>query len=111
MLSLVRFISYAAFVFVILMTALRIVFWLVFGDTQSVIAGNEIGYAFYLGFKFDLRCALLLLGPLAVFGWMPFCNPIENHKARSVWLIYFSISGFLLLLIYGVDFGHYDYLA
>lgn len=111
MLSLVRFISYAAFVFVILMTALRIVFWLVFGDTQSVIAGNEIGHAFYLGFKFDLRCALFLLAPLAVFGWMPFCNPIENHKARSVWLIYFSISGFLLLLIYGVDFGHYDYLA
>ena len=93
------------------MMALRVVFWLVFGDSQSAITGNELGYAFYLGFKFDLRCALLIAAPLAILGWVRFCNPIENHNARLAWLTYFSISGFLLLLVYGIDFGHYAYLA
>lgn len=108
---LVPFILYIVTVLVVLMMALRVVFWLVFGDLQSSFTENALGYAFYLGFKFDLRCALLIVAPLAVLGWIRFCNPIENHNARLAWLIYFSISGFLLLLIYGIDFGHYAYLA
>ena len=108
---LVPFILYIVTVLVALMMALRVVFWLVFDDLQSSFTENAFGYAFYLGFKFDLRCALLIAAPLAVLGWIRFCNPIENHNARVAWLTYFSISGFLLLLIYGIDFGHYAYLA
>lgn len=108
---LIRFISYVAFVFIVLMTGLRVAFWRVFSDPQIAVTGNEIAYAFYLGFKFDLRCALLMATPLALLGWLRSCNPIENHNARLAWLIYFTTTGFLLLLVYGIDFGHYGYLA
>lgn len=108
---LIRFICYVVITFVGSMTALRFVFWSVFGESQADVHASELRHAFYLGLKFDLRCALLIAAPLVALGWIRIFDPAANTKARQAWPIYFSACTFLLLLTYAVDFGHFGYLA
>ncbi len=106
----IRLIAIIATVFLIVMSSLRVIFWLAFRDPQIIIPIDALSQAFYLGLKYDLRCILLILIPLSILIWVPILNPLQNCIAKIGWLVYFSIIGFLLLFIYSIDFGYYDYL-
>lgn len=66
--------------------------------------------ALYLGFKFDLRLALLLGLPLALVGWIGLFNPGRRPAARIAWIGYFAVAQCAVLFLYFVDFGHYAYI-
>lgn len=88
---------------------LRIAFLWTFGNLAS--SPGELLQAFYLGFKFDLRLAVLVSSPLIVTAWLPLLDPARRRAARRFWLAYFAAAFAALLLAYAADFGHYAYTS
>jgi phosphoglycerol transferase MdoB-like AlkP superfamily enzyme len=89
---------------------LRIIFWVSFHEVSAGAAWADVLKALYLGFKFDLRLALLLGLPLALLGWIPLFDPARRSAARFAWLGYLALTQCVVLLLYFVDFGHYAYV-
>jgi len=88
----------------------RVAFWIAFHETLAGAPWEDLLKAFYLGSKFDLRLALLLLLPLALLGWIPLFDPARRRAARIAWLAYLALAQCVVLLLYVVDFGHYDWM-
>jgi hypothetical protein len=91
-------------------TALRFAFWLLFRPPAAPVPEGELLRAFWIGFKFDLRLALMLNLPAFLLAVLPRINPFQSRIGR--WLVSAYLVGINLavLLVYAVDFGHYAYL-
>jgi phosphoglycerol transferase MdoB-like AlkP superfamily enzyme len=92
------------------MSALRIAFFVVFRNPADEPETAALLQSLYVGLKFDLRLALLLNLPLALLARIPGLDPFRRRGARRLWVGYFGVTSALLLILYGVDFGHYGYL-
>ncbi len=107
---LVRFTAAIALVYVLLFSTARIAFWLTFDNAGDPFGGMELWQALYIGMKFDLRLALLVLLPLLLLGWIPTIHPIETDLGLKLWRGYLLLATLALILFYLLDFGHYAYL-
>jgi phosphoglycerol transferase MdoB-like AlkP superfamily enzyme len=107
---LLQFTVTAVVLYLLFFSTLRIVFWGWFGDPADPIPGPDLFTAFYLGLKFDLRLALLLVLPLLALGWLRWFNPFTHRWAHWLWTGYFALSNTAVLLVFFIHFGHYDYL-
>lgn len=65
---------------------------------------------FYIGFKFDLRLATLLVLPLLLLGWIKWLHPTNHKIGRIFWQIYLILIFSSIVFLYFLDFGHYSYL-
>ena len=108
--ALVRFLLALTAINVAVFAAFRVVFWAAFHEDSASASWTDILKALYLGFKFDLRLALLLGLPLALLGWIPIFSPARRSAARIAWLGYLALAQCVVLLLYFVDFGHYSYV-
>jgi phosphoglycerol transferase MdoB-like AlkP superfamily enzyme len=108
--GLARFILALTAINLVVFAAFRVAFWVAFHEALAEASWGDLIKAFYLGAKFDLRLALLLLLPLALLGWIPLFDPARWRAARIAWLAYLTAAQCAVLLAYFVDFGHYAYL-
>ena len=104
-----RFALLAAGVNFLVFVLLRLAFAGAFQPLAAGASAGELLQAFWIGVKFDLRLAVLVSAPAALFGLIPILNPVLRSGARNFWLGYFVAVQALLLLLYAVDLGHYDY--
>lgn len=97
-------------VFFVTFTLMRAGFWQYFlGGVEASEA--TLMQAFSIGIRFDLRLALLLVLPLALFSFLPGSLNLRHPLGRILAL---SIMGMLTaatVFFYMVDFAHYSYLA
>src|SRR6266852_8725041 len=107
--GLARFILALIAIDLVVFTAFRAAFWAAFHEALANASWADLIKALYLGFKFDLRLALLLLLPLALLGWILLFDP-ARRAARIAWLAYLATAQCVVLLAYFVDFGHYAYV-
>jgi phosphoglycerol transferase MdoB-like AlkP superfamily enzyme len=107
---LARFLFALVAIELLVFGAFRLAFWVVFRETLAGASWEDLARALYLGSKFDLRLALLLLLPLALLGWIPLFDPARHRAARIGWLAYLALAQCVVLLLYFVDFGHYDWV-
>lgn len=91
-------------------TLFRVVFWLRFRSTAGEAAAADWAQAWYLGLKFDLRLALWICLPFLVLSLVPFLHPARSRLASRFWQLYFVATQGLVVLVYLVDLGNYDYL-
>ncbi len=96
--------------YLVVFSAMRLGFWLAFANPHDPIGGGDLAQAFYVGMKFDLRLALLLLLPPLLLAWLRPLDPFRSRAAHYLWIGYFSLSGLGVLLFYFLDFGHFAYL-
>ena len=108
--ALARFLLALVAIELLVFEAFRVAFWVAFRETLAGASAGDLAKAFYLGSKFDLRLALLLLLPLAVLGWIPLLDPARRRAARIGWLAYLALAQGAVLFLYFVDFGHYDWV-
>lgn len=97
--------------FVILLAAftmLRMITFLVFKPAQLEWA--EAIPSFLLGARYDIRWICIALAPLLLIGSIPSLSPFTSAKAKKLWLIYLVSITSLILLFFGADFGHFDYV-
>jgi phosphoglycerol transferase MdoB-like AlkP superfamily enzyme len=94
-----------------LFIVLHLAFWIAFDDSQSPLGSSDLVQALWLGMRFDLRIALVMLLPLFFVGWIKWLSPFETRWGRYFWTTYLSAVFAVVGLFYIVDFGHYAYLA
>lgn len=92
---------------VVLFTLFRLIFYFTF---QSTAAETPAAYCFYLGLKFDLRIAILLLLPFLALSWIPRLNVPPTKFGRWFWSGLYTTIAVLYFLLYIVDLGHYAYV-
>ncbi len=108
--KLFQFLLASVLVNLTFLTTMRIVFWFIFSDPADVIPSTVTLESFYIGFKFDLRLALLIHLPLLLLAWIRPVHMVKTAMGRRLWCGYLTILGVVLLLFYFFDFGHYGYL-
>jgi len=108
--GLARFILALTAINLVVFAAFRVVFWAAFQEALANASWADLLKALYLGFKFDLRLALLLCLPLALLGWIALFDLARRRAARIAWLAYLALAQCVVLLAYFVDFGHYAYV-
>ena len=108
--GLARFILALTAIDLFVFAAFRGAFWAAFHEALANASRADLLKALYLGFKYDLRLALLLCLPLALVGWIALFDPARRRAARIAWLAYLALAQCAVLLAYFVDFGHYAYV-
>lgn len=88
----------------------RVLFWMLFHTTAATGLSGSLTRAYYLGFKFDARLALLLALPLVAVGWTRTLDPTRSEFARRFWVGLYTGMASLWILIYATDLGHYGWL-
>jgi phosphoglycerol transferase MdoB-like AlkP superfamily enzyme len=66
--------------------------------------------SFWLGVRYDIRWICIVLAPLLLLGSVPAISPFTSKVAKRIWLLYLLIVTFFILLFFGADFGHFDYV-
>ncbi len=98
-----------AVIYLLLLIFRGIFFLFVF--RTSVHEPAAVAHALYLGLKFDMRLALLLLLPIAllmvVFRQKLFARPL----LRAILLGWFFLADLALVILYTADLGYYAYLG
>ncbi len=107
---LLRFAARIVLLYVVLFGLMRVGFWLAFDNPADPIPDGQLGTALYLGMKFDLRLALLLVLPMLLLGWMRWFDPFGSRPMRRLWRGYLLLASFAMVLLYATDFGYYSYL-
>ncbi|MGH1467290.1 MAG: LTA synthase family protein [Bdellovibrionales bacterium] len=109
--------------FFLLAVFFRLVFFTVFqGANDLPYSSHELRKAFYIGFKFDLRAAILLSLPFWFLGYtLKLTNALFEEKDRQMFLsaaphpttllkVIFSLILCGYSLFFMLDLGFYDYL-
>ena len=100
----------ALFMFLLIQSGLRLIFWLKFNNPTDPISTQDLIWSFYLGMKFDLQASLGTLLPVLLLGWIKPLHPVYSDFGRRFWAVYVSLAFFLMYSIYITDAGHYAYL-
>jgi len=98
------------FLFLIIQTGLRLIFWLKFNNPADPVSTNDLLWSFYLGMKFDLQASLGTLLPVLLLGWIKPLHPVYSQFGKRLWAVYISLAFILMYLVYITDAGHYAYL-
>ncbi len=88
----------------------RLAFWLYFRSPDDPVPAGMLAHSFYLGFKYDLRLALLVILPLFLFGGLRLFSPFESRLMRNIWFAYLGATFLVILIFYYMNFGYYAYL-
>ena len=89
-------------------TLLRLITFLCFKPTQ--LSFMEAFPSFALGLRYDVRWICIVLTPLLLIGSIPSLSPFISGKTKRFWLIYLVTITSFILLFFGADFGHFDYV-
>jgi phosphoglycerol transferase MdoB-like AlkP superfamily enzyme len=107
---LTRFLSLIVLCYVAAFSAARLAFWLLYDNPNDPLGSIDLLHALYLGLKFDLRLALLIVLPVFAIGWLRWFSPLDSTLGRRLWLGYFILTTLAVVMFYVTDFGHYAYL-
>lgn len=87
---------------------LRVIFYFTFKGTATAFTEEDLLRAFYLGSKFDIRLAFIMIIPVWLFGYFPYMNPLRQGK--TFWIYFYTVFAIIWGTIYLADIGHYGYL-
>ena len=109
--KLLRFIFIFIFTLTMLFVAMRIVFYVIYNDPSSPLSLSDFVQSMWIGFRFDLRMAVVMIVPLFFVGWIKWLNPFRYKILKNIFLVYLSVVFAIYAMFYVVDFGHYAYLS
>ena len=81
---------------------------LFFGEMDGT--GAELIRALWVGVRFDLRLAVLILVPVGLFFMIPFINPLRMRISKQLINIYLRTVAVLVTFFFAFDIAHYGYL-
>ncbi|MGB4846241.1 MAG: LTA synthase family protein [Ferruginibacter sp.] len=95
-------------IYLCIFTAFRIA-TVIFFKPES-IGVLELGSAFWLGLKYDLRWIAIILLPIAILSLFPRLSPFKAERNKKYWTAYLGVTTLLVLFFYGADFGQFAYV-
>ena len=81
---------------------------LFFGEMDGT--GAELIRALWVGVRFDLRLAVLIIVPVGLFFMIPFINPLRMRISKQLVNIYLRTVAVLVTFFFAFDIAHYGYL-
>lgn len=106
--KLIRWLLWTGLIFLVVFTLMRLGLYIL-SDQQSYGLG-QLGGAFFLGLRYDLRMIGILMVAMLLLGSIPAIHPFTHDRGKRFWLITLGIISFIVLFFFGVDFAHYAYL-
>lgn len=94
------------FILLILMTVYRLFFFFHYRPADKPFSGKT----FFLGLRFDARIISITGLFMLLVSSIKFLNPFKRKHASIVWNIVITALFFIALMMYAIDFYHYDYL-
>jgi phosphoglycerol transferase MdoB-like AlkP superfamily enzyme len=88
----------------------RIIFYLFFAELDQ-ISSTEVLKAFSLGFRFDIKLAVITFFPLAILVLIVNYKFLQKKIYKIIANTYIILAYLILTLFYLFDFGYYDYLS
>ena len=107
--KLVRFVFSVEIIFLLIMSLLRIILFMVFSRQGNHF--SDVLPSFLLGLRFDLRYTGILGVLLLLIGSFPAVDPMLTAPGRKLAFFFTGLAAFLLVFFYSVDFAHYSYLS
>jgi phosphoglycerol transferase MdoB-like AlkP superfamily enzyme len=109
----IQFIAGSTALFLLFFLILRATFYFGFSEVGKSVHPDfdTLAKTLFIGFKFDLRLAILLTLPLFVFAYLPRINLTTSQIVRNVARVYLALAILAVLFFYILDFGHYAYLG
>ena len=104
-----KWVIWSVFAMVVFMTLMRFLFYFSFNNQGNGF--KSLGATFFLGLRFDLRAACLLVLPMFILGQFSKLDPFKSNRARKGWMVYWVICMLGLVLFYEIDVAHYAYLS
>jgi phosphoglycerol transferase MdoB-like AlkP superfamily enzyme len=104
----IQWITITGFIFLLILTLLRVALVLSFQKSIPVL---QLGDAFLLGIRYDLRMVSIVCMVIFLVGIIPPLHPIQKKWGRAVTFILWSAFVIILCLFYAIDFAHYAYLS
>lgn len=96
-------------VHLIFFTLFRVGFYFIFEANYPNINPEQLRKAFYLGTKFDVRLAFVLIAPVWLLGYIPFLNPLD--RGARIWRYFYDGLFLIWFTLYATDIGYYAYLS
>jgi phosphoglycerol transferase MdoB-like AlkP superfamily enzyme len=106
---ILRWSIYTGFFFLILMSILRLSFFIWFRHLG--LSWKEAGPSFLLGLRYDLRMVCVLMIALMILGSIIYFHPYRNTRTRRGWFFLLGLISTAFVLFYIIDFVHYAYLS
>ncbi|HTQ26784.1 MAG TPA: sulfatase-like hydrolase/transferase, partial [Puia sp.] len=106
---MIRWIFSTGIIFLVIMTLLRLGFFLFFSRQGNHFTGALD--ALWLGVRYDLRTISVLLTVILLAGSIPVLHPFNSTAGKKFWPGVIGVAAFLLVFFYVVDFAHYSYLT
>jgi phosphoglycerol transferase MdoB-like AlkP superfamily enzyme len=106
--KLTRWIFWTGLIFLALFTFMRL--GLFFFSHQQSYGLSQLGGAFFLGLRYDLRMISILLVPMLILGSIPALHPFTSKRGKKIWMTILGIAVVFALFFFAVDFAHYAYL-
>jgi len=108
---LLRFLFSFVMAMTLVFIVLRLAFWIVNEDPNAPLSSTDFWHALWLGSRFDLRIALVMILPIFFLGWIKWLNPFHSKVSKYFWMTYLTLMFAVIGMFYIVDFGHYAYLG
>ena len=84
----------------------RILFFILFYNQMKLLQLDYILNSFFIGFRFDLRLAVLIILPFLLLSWI-----FKDSKVSNIfWIFYWTLSFGIIIIIYVFDIAYYSYL-
>ena len=106
----IKYIFTNVFFLFIFILIFRILFYSFFAQLENVSA-SELNASFWLGFRFDLKLAILSFFPMTLLVLITNYNFFKRVIYQKIANIYILLTYFTLTLFFLFDFGYYDYLS
>ena len=103
-----RWVLQLFFILLLAFTVLRLITFINFRPEH--LSFRDAFPSFLLGLRYDVRWICIALAPLLLIGSIPSVSPFYSRFTKRVWLIYLVAVTSLILLFFGADFGHFDYV-
>ncbi|WP_455208845.1 LTA synthase family protein [Kaarinaea lacus] len=113
---LLRFTFSVVIINVLVFSVFRVAFWAYFNSPTDPVDSLTLANAFFIGFKYDARLALLMALPLLLLAWIRYVSPFAgteqsvSRRSKHFWIAYLVVVFALVLIAYITHFAYYAYL-
>jgi phosphoglycerol transferase MdoB-like AlkP superfamily enzyme len=104
--KLIRWMLINGLFFIILLSALRLIFHLVFSPTGEEGIFNTM----WMGLRYDARVVCIFLLIVLLLGLFSFFRPFASLTSKRILLGFTRLFCILVILVYTFDFAHFAYL-
>ncbi|UYQ93869.1 sulfatase-like hydrolase/transferase [Chitinophaga horti] len=106
----IRYVLVQSLILFLFLVLFRVVFYFFFFKS-TIHESAAVTKAWYLGLKFDVRLALVIMAPLALIAIIARNRLFANRILRKINYFYLFIIYLGLIFFYAIDLGHYAYLG